>query len=85
MQDEGAASMLDVRVTYTGDGKNWNSRPMSFDDASDTYQAAIAAPSGANNIFVIVEARDHAGNIATYTGKGKLMSYSMVRIPIVRR
>jgi hypothetical protein len=83
--DAGATGGLDVRVTYSGDGKSWSFKPLTYNPATGLFEALINAPTGGNNIFVIVEARDKAGNVSTYTAKGSLLSYTFIRLPLVLR
>jgi hypothetical protein len=86
VHDEGGSTdPIDVRVTYTNDGRNWHFQPLSFNAASGLYEAALDPPPTGGNIAMIVEARDGAGNIASYTSKGVMESFSIVALPLMRK
>src|SRR5262249_9608329 len=74
---DGPNGSVNVRTAYNIDGKNWQTASLDYDATTQRFQTVIPAPTGNHNIFVVVEARDKAGNVAIYTGKGSLLSYSM--------
>jgi len=81
---DNSAGGLEVSATYTIDGAAWR-RTMLVPVGGGLFGATVPAPSGANNIFVIVEARDRGGNVVIDTAKGRLWSYTFVSLPLVQR
>jgi hypothetical protein len=80
-----APSSLQVHAAYSNDGTNWHEVVLKFNPATGKFEARIDPPKQGQNIFVIVTATDQAGNTATYTAKGKLLSYSFVNLPVIQR
>ena len=76
---------LEVSATYTNDGVNWQRRQLVFNATTGLFEAVVNAPPASGNIFVIVEARDGAGNVAVYTAKGRLSALTLVYLPAIRR
>jgi hypothetical protein len=58
---------------------------LTFNAATGKFEARIDAPGQGENIFVIVTATDQAGNTATYTAKGELLSYSFINLPMIQK
>ncbi len=86
VQDEGGANgPLDVSITYTNDGQHWLSAPLSFDAGTRLYTGSFDPPPPGQNIALIVEARDGAGNVATYTAKGTMDAFSILALPALLR
>ncbi|HEX9369796.1 MAG TPA: tetratricopeptide repeat protein, partial [Roseiflexaceae bacterium] len=82
---DGAGGPLTVKVTYSNDGTTWQTQSLTLNGATGLYEGFITPPPLGTNIFVIVDARDGAGNVATYIAKGALLSYAIVDVPIVRK
>ena len=76
---------LDVGATYTIDGLHWQRKTLTLNQATGLFEATVPAPSFAENIFVIVEARDQAGNVAVDTAKGTFSSYAFNYLPLLLR
>ena len=86
VHDEGGTGgPLDVSVTYTVDGKNWLFKPLTFDAGLGLYTAAFDPPPPGQNIALIVEARDGAGNVAAYNAKGTMNAWSILALPALLR
>ncbi|HEX9442429.1 MAG TPA: hypothetical protein VF909_22265, partial [Roseiflexaceae bacterium] len=77
-------SSLNVTATYSTDKLNWDQIAL-HSVGGGLFEATVNAPANGQNIFVIVEARDKAGNVATDTAKGTLSSYTFIYLPLVRR
>ncbi|MEP7188757.1 MAG: hypothetical protein ABI901_06190, partial [Roseiflexaceae bacterium] len=86
VHDEGGTGgPLDVSVTYTVDGKKWLFKPLTFDASLGVYTTGIESPLPGQNIALLVEARDGAGNVATYTAKGTMNAFSILTLPVLLR
>ncbi|HEU5098836.1 MAG TPA: hypothetical protein VFU22_07455, partial [Roseiflexaceae bacterium] len=83
--DGGASGTLDVSITYSNDGMNWQLKPLTFNAGAGLYTGSIDPPAAGQNIAVIVEAKDGAGNVANYTAKGSLKAFSILALPVLRR
>ena len=79
VKDDGIGG-VSVSALYTLDGESWKRVDLAS-DGDDTYSTQITLPDGPKRVFVIVEAVDGAGNVATETVKGSL-GLSEVLIPI---
>jgi hypothetical protein len=82
--DPGGDVLPDVSMTYTNDGANWRRQQLTLNPATGLFEAVVSAPPSSGNIFVIVEARDRAGNVTVYTAKGQL-ALTLVYLPFIRR
>ena len=58
-----------ANVTYTLDGKTWQSSGMTR-AADGSYELFVDAPKVTTQVYVVFEARDDAGNVATESAKG---------------
>jgi hypothetical protein len=86
VHDEGGASgPLDVSVTYSTDGVEWKFAALKDDDGDGLYTGAFDPPPPGQNIAMIVEARDGAGNVSTYTAKGVLEAFKFLSLPLILR
>jgi hypothetical protein len=86
VHDEGGASgPLEVSITYTNDGRNWLFAALNDDDQDGLYTGTFDSPPPGQNISMIVEARDGAGNVATYTAKGTMDALSILALPALLR
>ena len=86
VHDEGGTSgPLDVSITYTNDGQHWLFAPLSFNASMGLYTGSFDPPPPGQNIALIVEARDGAGNVSTYTAKGTLDAFSILALPLLLR
>jgi hypothetical protein len=81
-----AGGLDSVTATYTTDGTHWKQATLQ-NAGGGLYQAIVEGPPQGGNIFVIVEARATAGNVATDTAKGQLFSidYKYLYLPLIRR
>ena len=74
-----------VSALFTLDGENWRRvalRPVG----NDVFAAIIPRSAYDTGALAIIEARDRAGNVATYTAKGALApSLSLVYLPLMQR
>jgi hypothetical protein len=86
VRDEGGTSgPLDVSITYTIDGEHWLFAALKDADNDGLYTGSVAPPPPGQNITLIVEARDGAGNVSTYTAKGTLDAFSILMLPLLLR
>jgi hypothetical protein len=83
--DNSGGGLESVTATYTVDGKTWQQVELTDDNGDGIYEKLIQPPSTIQNIYVIVEARDKAGNVTTDTAKGQLTSFELTFLPIIRR
>jgi hypothetical protein len=77
-------SSLNVTATYSTDKINWDQIAL-HSVGGGVFAATVNAPANGENIFVIVEARDNAGNVATDTAKGTFSSYAFNYVPLIQR
>jgi len=77
-------SSLNVTATYSVDKINWDQITLQ-PVGGGVFAAMVNAPANGENIFVIIEARDKAGNVATDTAKGTFSSYSFNYVPLIQR
>ena len=83
VHDEGGTSgPLDVSITYSNDGQHWLFAALNDNDKDGLYTGSFDPPPPGQNIALIVEARDGAGNVSTYSAKGTMGAFSILALPI---
>jgi hypothetical protein len=83
--DNSGGELDSVTATYTTDGKTWQQVELTDGNGDGLYEQLIQPPSNIQNIYVIVEARDTAGNVTTDTAKGRLTAFELTYLPLIRR
>jgi hypothetical protein len=68
--DTSATADLQVEGVYLQDGTIWQPLSFSLSSAPDVWIAEVPTELGATNYIITVS--DEAGNVASYTGKGRL-------------
>jgi hypothetical protein len=83
--DNSGGGLDSVTATYTVDGKTWQQVKLTDGNGDGLYETVVQPPSTIQNIYVIVEARDTAGNVTTDTAKGRLSAFELTYLPLIRR
>jgi hypothetical protein len=75
--------IAEVRAALPVDNQSWIEQPLTYNQASGRYELTIDHLPLGSKPYVIVSARDTAGNVATYIARG-LPQPQVVFLPIVQ-
>jgi hypothetical protein len=75
-----------VTATYSTDGEHWGHVVLNpMPNSEEFFNTTVSGLTDGRKLFVIIEARDKAGNTTTDTSKGNLSALTVLYLPIVRR